>query len=146
MLSKLPSFERLIGVFEKYSDIQAVYLFGSVASGQMHRESDLDLGIVPRNKSLRQKRLAILTDLARRGFCNVDLVFLDTDDIVLKYEVVRLNRVLYQTEDFDRGAMYSKVVRQYLDFRPYLEIQREAYKRRILSGQTRSDTQATKQT
>ncbi|MCH8296158.1 nucleotidyltransferase domain-containing protein [Candidatus Poribacteria bacterium] len=146
MLSKIPSLERLTGVFEKYPDIQAVYLFGSVASGQMHCESDLDLGIVPRNKSLRQKRLAILTDLARRGFCNVDLVFLDTDDIVLKYEVVRLNRVLYQTEDFDRGAMYSKVIRQYLDFRPYLEIQREAYKRRILSGQTRSDTQATKQT
>ncbi len=43
MLSKLPSFERLTGVFEKYSDIQAVYLFGSVASGQMHRESDLDV-------------------------------------------------------------------------------------------------------
>ena len=145
MLSKIPSLERLTGVFEKYPDIQAVYLFGSVAVGKMRPESDLDLGIVPRNKSLRQKRLAILTDLARRGFCNVDLVFLDTDDIVLKYEVVRLNRVLYQTEDFDRGAMYSKVIRQYLDFRPYLEIQREAYKRRILSGQTRSDTQATEQ-
>ncbi len=66
----------------------------------------------------------------------MDLVFLDTDDIVLKYEAVRHNRIVYQTEDFDRGALYAKVVRQYLDFLPYLKVQREAYKRRILDGQS----------
>lgn len=43
MLSKLPSFERLTGVFEKYSDIQAAYLFGSVAVGKIRPESDLDV-------------------------------------------------------------------------------------------------------
>ncbi len=65
------------------------------------------------------------------GFCRVDLVFLDTDDIVLKYEAIRLNRTVYQTADFDRGEMYSRVVRQYLDFLPYLRVQRQEYKRRI---------------
>jgi hypothetical protein len=44
--------------------------------------------------------------------------------------------VVYQNERFDRGAYYSKVVRMYLDFLPYLEVQREAYKRRILNGQS----------
>ena len=43
-----------------------------------------------------------------------------------------------EAEDFDRGAMYSRVVRQYLDFIPYLGVQREAYKRRLLRGQERS--------
>jgi len=122
-------------VFQKYPGIQAVYLFGSLASGRVHRESDLDLAIVPRHSSVRDRRMDILADLARQGFCNVDLVFLDTDDIVLKYEAVRQNRLVYQAEDFDRGAMYSQVVRQYLDFAPYLKTQREAYKRRILHGQ-----------
>ena len=32
--------------------------------------------------------------------------------------------------------MYSQIVRQYLDFYPYLKEQRKAYKRRILFGQT----------
>jgi predicted nucleotidyltransferase len=122
-------------VFQKYPGIQAVYLFGSFASGRVHRESDLDLAIVPRHSFVRDRRMDILADLARQGFCNVDLVFLDTDDIVLKYEAVRQNRLVYQAEDFDRGAMYSQVVRQYLDFAPYLKTQREAYKRRILHGQ-----------
>lgn len=86
------------------------------------------------SSAVRERRLEILTDLARCGFCDVDLVFLDTDDIVLKYEAVRQNRVVYQTQDFDRGAVYSKIVRQYLDFYPYLKVQRQAYKRRLLLG------------
>ena len=110
-------------------------MFGSVASGRVYRESDLDLAIVSRVKTFKQKKLEILTDLARYGFCNVDLVFLDGDDIVLQYEAIRQNVVVYQTPEFDRGATYSKIVRQYLDFYPYLSVQRQAYKRRIMSGQ-----------
>lgn len=119
-------------IFRKYPDIKAVYLFGSVGSGKTHRESDLDLAIVPRSGNLRGKKLSILTDLARSGICNVDLVILDTDDIVLKYEAVRQNKLIYQTEDFNRGEMYSKTVRQFLDFERYLKVQRQGRKRRIL--------------
>jgi hypothetical protein len=82
--------------------------------------------------------------LARAGFCDVDLVFLDVRDVVLRHEAVRLNCVIYQADDFDRGEMYSRVVREYLDFLPYLKVQREAYKRRILSGQNRSASQEIK--
>ena len=130
----MPDLKILPQIFRQYPDIQAVYLFGSTASGKVHRESDLDLVIVPRRGTVRERRLDLLADLARHGFCDVDLVFLDTDDIVLKYEAVRQNRVIYQTEDFDRGGTYSLIVRQYLDFLPYLEVQRRAYKRRILDG------------
>ncbi len=38
------------------------------------------------------------------------------DDIVLKHEAVRRNRLVYQTDDFDQGAYFSRVVRQFLDF------------------------------
>lgn len=138
----LPDLGILSKVFQEYPDILAVYLFGSYATGHVHRESDLDLAIVPRNSSIRTKRLDILTDLARSGFCNVDLVFLDTDDIVLKYEAVRQNKLVYQTEEFDRGALYSKILRQYFDFCPYLEIQRAAYKRRVLGDQNGSHSEA----
>jgi len=133
--AELPDLQVLSELFRKYPDVQAVYLFGSFAAGSVHAESDLDLAGIPRHSSIRARKLDILADLARCGFCNVDLVFLDTDDIVLKYEAVRQNRLVYQAEDFDRGAMYSRIVRQYLDFIPYLNVQREAYKRRILLGQ-----------
>ena len=125
-------------VFQRHPAIQAVYVFGSIGSGTTHRGSDLDLAIVAHSRTLKKKKIALLTDLAQRGFCNVDLVFLDTEDIVLKYEAVRQNRLIYATPDFDRGSMYSRVVRQYLDFEPYLKTQRKAYKRRIEHGSTGS--------
>jgi predicted nucleotidyltransferase len=56
---------------------EAVYLFGSSASGRMHAESDLDLAVVPRHPQIVSRKLDILVDLARIGFCDVDLVFLN---------------------------------------------------------------------
>ena len=106
-----------------------------MASGTTHAGSDLDLAILPRGPALRSQKIDLLADLARHGFCDVDLLFLDSADIVTRHEAVRLNWLIYEAEDFDRGAMYSTVVRQYLDFLPYLNVQRAAYKRSILSGQ-----------
>jgi predicted nucleotidyltransferase len=129
-------------VFQRYPAIQAVYVFGSIGSGKTHQGSDLDLAIVYSGTNLREKKLLLLTDLARRGFCDVDLIFLDTKDIVLKYEAIRQNHLIYATHNFDRGSMYSKVIRQYLDFEPYLKTQRKAYKRRIERGSTGSHSKA----
>jgi predicted nucleotidyltransferase len=129
-----PELNALDPVFQKYPEIQAVYVFGSVATGKIKAGSDLDLGIVPKTPSLHERKLDILTDLARLGFCEVDLVFLDVEDIVLRFEIVKHNKVIYQTSDFDKGEYYSRILRQYFDFLPYLKVQREALKRRILDG------------
>ena len=122
-------------VFERYPEIQAVYVFGSVAAGKANRESDLDLAIIPAYPSARDRKLEILEALAQRGYYNVDLVFVNEDDLVLAYEVIRQNKLIYASADFDRGATYSRIVRKYLDFIPYLRIQRDAYKRRIAGAQ-----------
>ena len=126
-----PDIKLLTKVFKNYPEIEAVYLFGSTATGKLHRESDIDLAVYPDTPGLREKKLSILTELARLGFCDVDLVFMDENDIVLQYEAVRQNIVVYQTAGFDRGSTYSKIVRQYLDFYPYLTEQRNAYKQRV---------------
>jgi predicted nucleotidyltransferase len=137
--SRHPSLHRLNKIFRKYPDIQVVYLFGSTASGRTHPESDLDLAILPRKSSLRGQKLNILADLASEGFDDVDLVFLDTDDVVIKFESVRQNRLLYCAKNFNANAFFSLTLRQYFDFLPYLKIQREAYKRRVLhDGESRS--------
>jgi len=132
---KEPDTKILSKIFRQYPEIAAVYLFGSMATGKVHQESDLDLAIVEKDKAIWGKKLDILADLIREGFDHVDLVFLGKADIVLQYEAVRMNRVIYQCRDFDRGEFYSRIVRKYLDFYPYLKVQREAYKERMLSGQ-----------
>lgn len=129
-----PDLNLLPEIFKKYPDIQAVYLFGSVASGTENSQSDIDLAIVPRDSSLRDKKLDILTELTGHGFNNVDIVFLDIRDIVVRFEAVHKNRLIYCARDFDAGSFFSLTIRQYFDFLPYLKIQREAYKQRILQN------------
>ncbi len=141
-----PQLNKLPKILGKFPEIKAAYIFGSVATGKARKDSDLDLGIIPRSADIHKQRLDILYELTKAGFDNVDLVFLDTDDIVLKYEVIRPNKLVYQAADFDRGATYSLIVRQYLDFLPYLKTQRQAYKRKILYGKTGSYQQTPQKT
>jgi len=129
--------EGLSEVFRRYPEIQAVYLFGSAAEGRARATSDLDLAIVSTTPHLRERKLDILTDLVREGFDNVDLVFVDEDrDLVLAYEAIRPNCLVFARPGFDRGATYSRIVRKYLDFEYFLRIQREALKHRVSHGST----------
>ncbi len=125
---------QLQAIFSRFPTVWAVYLFGSVAEGRTHAESDLDLAVVPRPDCQPPDVLDLLTELARQGFDNIDLVLLSGDDLLLAYEAVRHNQVLYATDDFDRGSFFSKVIREFLDFLPYLEVQNRYYKERMLSG------------
>jgi predicted nucleotidyltransferase len=99
-------------VFKRYPPIKPVYLFGSSASGQTHAESDLDLAVLADGNSLYGRKLDILTELAKNGFYNVDSVFLPGDDVVLQYEAVYLNRIVYQRPDFDAASVFSLIVRR----------------------------------
>ena len=128
--------ESLTEVFRQFPEIRAVYVFGSAATGKRRPDSDLDLAILAGVGSFQRRKLDVLTELTRQGFDTIDLVFLNTADTVTQYEAVRLNKLIYGTADFDRGYYYSKIVRLYLDFLPYLEVQRKAYKQRLLGGQT----------
>lgn len=127
--------ECLREVFAAYPEVLAVYLFGSRATNKARSDSDYDLAVVSSPSSdARARRLDILSDLARAGFTNADLVFLDRGDIVLGHEAVRLNQLVFQRPDFDAGSLYSRITRMYLDFQPYLRTQRQALKERLLHG------------
>ncbi|MGB9617156.1 MAG: type VII toxin-antitoxin system MntA family adenylyltransferase antitoxin [Desulfomonilaceae bacterium] len=138
-----PSLDLLEHVFRAYANIDAVYLFGSAARGRLRTDSDLDLAIVTRDPSLCEKKIDILADLARAGFCRVDLVFLDVKDIVLRFEAVKHNKVIYKNNGVDPNDFFSKTLRMYSDFLPYLKVQREAFKRRLTGDKSRNHPQET---
>jgi hypothetical protein len=83
--------EELEQIFKSYSNLKAVYLFGSYATGQETDSSDIDLGILldkPYNKEIK---LDILTELAQKDYCEVDLVLLNEADILTSYEIIKNN-------------------------------------------------------
>lgn len=124
---------RLSDVLRAFPEIKAAYLFGSHASGTAHSNSDTDIAVVTRHR-LGRIKLDILYALAEAGLEQIDLAVLDNDDIVMRHEAVRQNRLLYARPEFDHGAYFSTTIRQYEDFEPYLALQRRAYKRRLEHG------------
>ena len=89
-------------IFRRYPDIKEVYLFGSTASGYARPDSDLDLAVIPADTSAEEKKLDILAELANRGYCDVDPIFIDKDNPILAYEAIRQNKLIYATGNFDR--------------------------------------------
>ena len=128
--------EALRALFASYDEVRAAYLFGSVAASTERPESDLDLAILlPRGEQLSSgRKLDLHADLVRRGFDDTDLVVLNDADLVTRFEAVRPNQPVYCAPDFSHGAYFSKTLRMYFDFQPYLRIHRKAYKRRLLDG------------
>lgn len=127
---------KLQNIFSRYAEIKAVYLFGSRAIGKERSDSDLDLGVFTKGDIAASFKLKVLKDLTAEGFDRVDLVMLAKADPVVCHEAVRLNKLIYSTDDFDRGETYSNVIRKYLDLLPYLKKQREAYKQKKLYAET----------
>lgn len=123
---------KLQRLFASYPEIDAVYLFGSRARGTEHHGSDIDLAVVPASPGMRQRKLDLLADLTRLGLDRIDLVILDSTDIVLRFEAVHCNRLIYAQPGFDRGSYFSDAIRKYFDFLPHLAVQRKALKLRIL--------------
>lgn len=126
--------KRLRTVFSAYPEIEGVYLFGSSAADGETNFSDIDLAIVDSDPSIQEKKVDIYADLVKQGFEKVDIVFFNSADLVLQFEIIRHNKLIFRKEQFDHGELYSKTIRKYFDFEPYLKRQREKLKERILNG------------
>lgn len=127
-------FEKLENIFSNQIEVKAAYLFGSYARGEQKTDSDIDIGILLDENFDRIIKLDLLTSLTENGFDDVDLVILNNASILLKYEIVKNNNLIYSRSDFDTSSYFSKIIRLYLDFKPYLEVQRKYLKERILNG------------
>lgn len=122
-------------VLARHPAVQAAYLFGSHAQGTANERSDVDVALIGPAAQLNPIRLDIPADFDTEGLDRVDLVLLDGAALTLQFEAVSPNCLAYARDDFDVGGFFSRTIREYFDFEPYLRIQREALKERLLNGQ-----------
>ena len=123
--------ERVADVVSLFDEIQAAYIFGSIAEGRAGPNSDLDVGIVLRGSAPRGLKLDVLEEMTRAGLESVDLVVLDDADPVLRFEAVRPNRLAFARPDFDHPSYFSLALRRCEDELHLLRWQRTALKKRL---------------
>ena len=99
------------------SAIDAAYLFGSATTGKTRPVSDLDVAVLLDNASLDEFRLlSFLSSLERACGCRADVVILNRAGEVLKYEVRRSGRLVFERDSKRRKQFEILGRKTYEDF------------------------------
>ncbi|NLI13312.1 MAG: nucleotidyltransferase domain-containing protein [Peptococcaceae bacterium] len=96
-----------------------------LAKGEEGSKSDLDLAVLFFPYSPDKHNLQLLVrleqDISRTlPFSKVDLVLLQKERITFKFEVIKTGKVIYCLDEDERTDFENIVVRDYLDFAPFL--------------------------
>jgi predicted nucleotidyltransferase len=97
--------------------IMAAYLFGSAAQGTIHAASDLDIAVLLDPGAVPTfPLLTCITQLEESLRCQVDLIVLNTANDVLKYEVRKSGKLLFERSSRFRKQFEIQSRKAYEDF------------------------------
>ncbi|HUP01456.1 MAG TPA: nucleotidyltransferase domain-containing protein [Gemmatimonadota bacterium] len=105
------SIDRLHPLFEERNVLLA-YLFGSLSRDEDRAPQDLDLAILRRDDAVYRLRAEIAD---RVGSQRLDLVDLATASPVLRFEIVRTGRLVYEADSLVTERFELETIRLYRD-------------------------------
>lgn len=115
--------------FRPYPFIVAAYQFGSTIRGGEGPLSDLDIAILVRDEQtplavdLLRVELLLAYELQKQLHVQqVDLITLNRQRLLLQYAILRTGRLIFETDPKYRIRFVQKVIQDYLDFQPTLEL------------------------
>ena len=123
----------------KRREIQAAYIFGSVASGRARRGSDVDIAVLLHPKSPHLKslnyRLRLGAEIATAiGRSDIDLIVLNEAPPVLAHQVLSKGKLVFERSASARVKFQVETVNIYLDTEPMRALYRRYLKKRIREG------------
>ncbi len=126
-----------LGDLFRESGAVLVYVFGSQVDGSANRESDVDVAVLfddGLTKSERfERRLFLMGRLEKYFSKQVDLVSLnDVRSVFFRYEIVFGGKLLFKFSEEVFLDFSLRVMSEYFDFKPFLDLQNKAYVERSL--------------
>ena len=109
--------EKVVSLCEAEPAITAAYIFGSYAKGKGKKSSDVDVALLLNEKKISGfSTLGFVTTLEKQLGCKADVVILNKADEVLKYEVRRQGKLIYERSEEYRKQFEVKGRKSYEDF------------------------------
>jgi predicted nucleotidyltransferase len=107
--------------------VSVVYLFGSAAIDRKTRLSDIDIGVVFKElqpgedtRALYNNLCGIFSELYRAP--KIDIVFLQKAPLSLQYSAIKEGKILFEEDPCVTADYEQRVINEYLDFKPVLEL------------------------
>ena len=119
---------RLAEELSRFPEVAAAWLFGSVARGEATAESDVDVGLVLRQRGLKARDChRWLRTVAARlehaaGGRTIDLVLLEAQGPVFRHRVLVEGQLIYEANRDRRVDFESTATVEYFDFLPTYEL------------------------
>ncbi|MEQ2129873.1 nucleotidyltransferase domain-containing protein [Caldanaerobacter subterraneus KAk] len=113
---------------EKY-DIKLIYIFGSYAKGTNRKDSDLDIAVLLGGDYTPFEKLELIGDLVeifKRD--DVDLVILNEANSVLRHQVIKYGKVIFEESEDVRVDFEVKTLREYMDMEYFRKVQMDIVK------------------
>lgn len=115
----------LSDIAARYPEVLALYLFGSQARGDFRADSDVDLAILLKPQTSRDRAWSLRLELADRmaqvlGEKQCDLVVLG-DDLDLSFRVLQEGQRLYQRDPDEVCYREATIASLYYDYKPFLD-------------------------
>jgi len=110
--------KQLQEVLTGFPDLVLALVFGSVAKGCQHTDSDLDIAVAAKQALTVDEKMAIIAALAEQTGRPIDLIDLKVVAGPLLGQIVRHGRRLLGS-DAEYGRLLSRHVFEQADFMPY---------------------------
>ena len=130
--------ESLKSVISEHEEVIAAYLYGSAAQGIMRADSDIDVGILLADDATPDYRYGVRMAGEIQSRCRlgreVDLRVLNRRPVRFLNQVLRYGILVFVRDEKKRVEFETGVLKEYLDFKPFLmEYDRER-RRRLIYG------------
>jgi predicted nucleotidyltransferase len=109
--------------FEDRNEVRLAYLFGSVLTGQMHEESDVDIAVLFAEKPDLRNLSEIINDLEEILHQKVDLGVLNDSSPIFRMQVITKGKLIYMGNSKTQYLFVIKTVNEYDDLKYYRNIQ-----------------------
>ncbi|MBT9174247.1 MAG: hypothetical protein DDT21_02659 [Syntrophomonadaceae bacterium] len=137
-MQKNSYFLKMQKVFNEYSEILAVYLFGSFAKNKTTKDSDVDMGILLKdNVSSERKldiRLNLMAEIESIFNRKCEVIILQDAPLLLLYQIFRCRNIIYEKKHLARINFESLKRREYFDFKFYQERHSQIFRKRLVKG------------
>jgi predicted nucleotidyltransferase len=115
-----PAKDQLQPIAQKYG-LRFIVLFGSVARGRVHEESDIDIGVYTEKNITFNRRLKLWLELCQVFNAEIDLAVLNHAEPVFGALVARDGKLLYEGKKYAWETWRSYKTRQYWDTKKFRE-------------------------
>jgi predicted nucleotidyltransferase len=111
--------QNILTALEKHPEINAAYVFGSVAKGSAKPDSDLDIAVQSEKPLTTEQYIALVEDLALTTGRPIDLIDLKMAGEPLLGEILQGQRLV--GSDADHAELIKRHLFDSADFLPYVE-------------------------